>query len=236
MARWIGCDAGWKGWAGLDYAVKTGKPGYDAIHGAGLFDSFEADPETARIFHDAMSGFSAVTGQAVARAYDFRGSKKLVDVGGGHGLMAELIAEATPGLEAIVFDLPEVVRTAPPRAKVRFEGGSFLERIPAGADVYIMKHIIHDWDDERSQKILSGCVAGLAPGGKVLVVDQVVTDSPESAFAKILDLEMLVMTPGGRERTEPEFRALFERSGLRLTRIVRTESPVCVIEGVASSS
>jgi SAM-dependent methyltransferase len=198
--------------------------------GMQVFDYFARDPETATIFHDAMTGFSTMTGHAVAGAYDFGSVKKLIDVGGGHGAMAEAIAGATPGLEALVYDLPEVVKTAPARKGVAFEGGDFLERVPEGADAYIMKFILHDWDDARSERILRNCAAGLRPGGKILVVEQVVSDAPEAAFAKIIDLEMLVMTPGGRERTEPEFRALFERAGLTLTRIVPTPSPVRVIE------
>ncbi len=110
-------------------------------------------------------------------------------------------------------------------------GGDFLEGVPAGADAYIMKHIIHDWDDERCVRILGHCAAAVASGGRVLVVDQAITDRPESAFSKIMDLEMLAMTPGGRERTETEFRTLFERAGLVLTRVVPTDSVVSIIEG-----
>jgi hypothetical protein len=231
MAQWIGCDAGWIAWSGLDHSVKTGKPGFDEVHGAQVFEYFAKNPETGRIFNAAMTSLSAHSGNAVAKAYDFRELGKLVDVGGGHGLMAEAIAQATPGLEALVYDLPEVIRTAPAREGVRFEGGDFLERVPADADAYIMKAIVHDWDDARAERILINCAGAMKPGGRVLVVEQVISDAPESALGKLTDLEMLVMTPGGRERTEPEFRALFGRAGLELMRIVPTESPYCVLEG-----
>ncbi len=142
-----------------------------------------------------------------------------------------------PNVRGVVFDLPEVVEGAPAQigelsTKIDVEAGNFFDGVPAGADVYIMKHIIHDWDDEPCAKILSFCRDGLADGGKILVVDQVVTDKPEAAFAKIIDLEMLVMTNGGRERTEAEFARLFSKAGLKLNRIVPTESPVCVVEAV----
>jgi hypothetical protein len=231
MAQWIGCDAGWVAWSGLDHAVKTGTPGFDEVHGTQVFDFFARNPETGQIFNAAMTSLSTHSGYAVAKAYDFREIGKLVDVGGGHGLMAEAIAQATPGLEALVYDLPEVVGTAPAREGVRFEGGDFFERVPPGADAYIMKAIVHDWDDARAERILANCVAAMKPGGRVLVVEQVISDAPEAALGKLLDLEMLVMTPGGRERTEPEFRALFGRAGLELVRVVPTESPYCVLEG-----
>jgi hypothetical protein len=231
MAQWIGCDAGWLAWSGLDHSVKTGAPGFDEVHGAQVFEYFAKHPETGRIFHAAMTSLSAYSGHAVAKAYDFREVGKLVDVGGGHGLMAEAIAQATPGLEVLVYDLPEVVRTAPAREGVRFEGGDFFERVPADADAYIMKSILHDWDDERAARILMSCASAMKPGGRVLVVEQVISDDPRAALGKLADLEMLVMTSGGRERTEPELRALFARASLELVRVLPTDSPYSVLEG-----
>jgi hypothetical protein len=107
-----------------------------------------------------------------------------------------------------------------------------LEGVPEGADAYIMQHIIHDWDDERSTTILRNCQESMAEGGRVLVLDQVITDDPESTFGKLLDIEMLAMTPGGRERTSSEFEALLASAGLRMTRIVSTPADVSVVEAV----
>ena len=118
-------------------------------------------------------------------------------------------------------------------ARIETAGGDFLDGVPAGADAYLMKHIIHDWDDEHSKRILSHCRHAMAPGGKVLIAEIVVSDRPEAAFSKILDLEMLAMTTGGRERTEHEFAALLQASGLRMTRIVPTHSAVSIVEAVA---
>jgi 2-polyprenyl-3-methyl-5-hydroxy-6-metoxy-1,4-benzoquinol methylase len=178
-----------------------------------------------------MSSLSARSGLAVAEAYDFREVGKLIDVGGGHGLMAEAIARATPGLEVVVYDRHEVVKSAPAREGVRFEGGDFFERVPAGAGAYILKAILHDWDDARAVRILASCAAAMKRDGRVLVVEQVISDAPSAAIGKLSDLEMLVMTQGGHERTEPELRSLFDRAGLELIRIVPTTSRYCVLEG-----
>lgn len=237
MVRWIGEEAAWHAWADFGHSVRTGEPAFDHFHGAQVFDYFARHPGSAEIFNDAMTSFSASTGPAVARAYDFSGVRKLVDVGGGHGALLLAIAERHPALHGVLFDRPEVVAGAgrllsgnPHGPRIEVRSGDFLEGVPEGADAYIMKHILHDWDDERCVRILGHCAGAVARGGRILVVDQVVTDGPDSTFSKLMDLEMLAMTPGGRERTEGEFRALFERVGLVLTRIVPTESPVSVVE------
>lgn len=240
MVRWLGEEGAWRAWSGLEYSVKTGKPAFDHILGTQVFDYFQAHPETGRIFNDAMSSFTAVTGPAVAKAYDFSGINTLVDVGGGHGALLARICQQHPGVRGVVFHRPEVVAGAGPLLaaegvadRIRTEGGDFFERVTVGADAYIMKHIIHDWDDAHCVRILTNCRQAVAPGGKVLIVDQVVTDGPESVYAKLSDLEMLVMTTGGRERTAEEFGRVLAAAGLTLTRIVPTESPVAVIESVA---
>jgi hypothetical protein len=164
-----------------------------------------------------------------------------VDVGGGHGALLATIAEKFPNIRGIVAERPEVAAgtktyLASRKLNSRIEAAAvdFFETIPAGADAYIMKHIIHDWDDARSSRILENCRKAMAPGGRVLIVDQVVSDRPEAALSKIADLEMLVMTSGGRERTEQEFDQLLRGAGLKMTRVVPTMSVVCVVEGVAA--
>jgi hypothetical protein len=240
MVRWLGEDAAWQAWGGLDYSVKTARPAFDHVHGAQVFDHFQKHPEAGKIFNDAMVSFTTVEGPAVASGYDFSPFKKIVDVGGGHGALLASIAHVHPGVRGIVFDRPEVVAGAPPllaslglAARIDIAGGDFLSAVPQGADAYIMKHIIHDWDDDHAKTILSHCRRAMAPDGKVLIVEIVVSDRPEAAFSKMLDLEMLVMTTGGRERTEPEFGELLQAAGLRMTRIVPTQSSVAVVEAVA---
>ena len=237
MAQWLNCGPAWSAWGRLDYSVKTGQPAFDEVHGAQVFDYFKKDHETAEVFHHAMTSFSGMTGQAVADAYDFSDTRKIVDVGGGHGGLLATIITKYPHVRGVVMDLPEVVKDAPAHLgelseKIDTAPGSFFDGVPEGGDVYIMKHIIHDWDDEHCVKILTHCRNSMTDGGKVVVVETVVDDQPESSFSKLIDLEMLVMTTGGRERTEPEFAALFEEAGLKLSRIVPTESPVSVVEAM----
>jgi hypothetical protein len=241
LVRWLGEESAWRAWAGLEYSVRTGRPAYDEILGQPLFEYFKAHPETGEIFNAAMVGFTKVTGPAVARAYDFSAFETLVDVGGGHGALMAAVVNQHPRVRGVVFDRPEVVAKAPALLsaegvadRVRVEAGDFLASVPAGANGYIMKHIIHDWDDEHCVRILSNCRTAMAPGGTVLIVEQVVSDRAEAVFSKLSDLEMLVMTPGGRERTEAEFGALVASAGLRMTRIVPTETMVSIVETVSA--
>lgn len=236
MVRWINTQPAWDAWGRLDHSVKTGQPAFDEVFGEHVFDYFtEKDPETGAIFNDAMTNFSAMTGPAVAEAYDFSGIEKLVDVGGGHGAMLKAIVDKHANVNGVVFDLPNVVADADLGShadRITTEGGNFFESLPAGADAYIMKHIIHDWDNEHCTTILRLCREAMNEGGKVLIIEQVVSDAPEATFSKLLDLEMLVMTTGGRERTEEDFGALLAGAGLKLERVIPTKSPVAVIEAV----
>jgi hypothetical protein len=188
-----------------------------------------------------MATFAPLTAAAVASAYDFSAFGTLADVGGGNGALLIGILQANPGLRGIVFDLPHAAEKA--RRKVADAGladrcavqaGSFFDGVPPGADAYLLKHVIHDWDDERASAILRACRAALPPHGKVLVVEGVypprVDASLESRGAAANDVNMLVCT-GGRQRSEAEFAALFAASGLRLARVVPTPAPVRVVEG-----
>jgi len=241
MVRWINDPAGWRPWGRLDYSIKTGQPATEEVLGKDVFSWLQENPSSLENFQDAMTGFSAMTARAVAEAYDFSGIEKLVDVGGGHGMLLGTILNKFNGISGVLFDRPEVTSQAQMvltklgvADKVEVVPGDFFEGVSSGADAYILEFIIHDWDDERSAKILGNCREAMKPGGKVLVVDTVLNDSPEAAFSKLLDLEMLVMSPGGRERTEADFAALFGKCGLTLSRIVPTESPVSVVEAVVA--
>jgi SAM-dependent methyltransferase len=174
----------------------------------------------------------------VAEAYDYSKFGTIVDVGGGHGLLLTSVLKANAGVKGVVFDAPHVaagaektIKAAGVAERCRAEGGDFFKAVPAGADAYLMMHIIHDWPDDKAATILKHCRKGVNPGGKLLVVDSVVAPPGEPDLAKVLDLEMLLL-PGGRERTEPEFAALFTAAGWRLNRVVSTKSPKSVIEGV----
>jgi hypothetical protein len=162
----------------------------------------------------------------------------LVDVGGGHGLLLASILKKYSQMRGILYDMPAIVEAAEDLIKTQGVadqcervGGSFFDSVPAGGDAYIMKHIIHDWDDEQSLTILKNCHAAMNPEGKVLVVEMVLPEGNEPSFGKFLDLQMLLYLRGC-ERTEPEYRALFDKAGLELTRILPTKSPFSIIEAV----
>lgn len=239
MVNWL-CDAfHLRIYAELEHGVRTGETVGEKVTGRPVFEHLAADQELSGRFNDAMTAFSATVAPAMLKAYDFSGIGTIADIAGGHGMILASILRQYPAMRGILFDLEHVLagnRLAEfgVKDRVRLASGDFFEAVPAGADAYIMKHIIHDWDDAHCVRILTNCRKAVAPGGKVLIVDQVVTDGPESVFAKLSDLEMLVMTTGGRERTAAEFGAVLAAAGLTLTRIVPTESPVAVIESVAA--
>ena len=218
--------------------LRTGKDGVSQAFGKHVFDLLAELPEQSATFQAAMTASSALASRAILDAYDFSGIKRLADVGGGHGGLLAAILARYPAMQGVLFDRPDVVATVPPgqfaacEDRIAIESGSFFERVPDGCDTYIMKNIIHDWGDEQCRTILELMRGRLPPDGRVLVCDMVVTDDPGPTPAKLLDIEMLVVTVGGKERTEEEFRDLFASAGLRLNRIVPTARPICVIEAV----
>jgi hypothetical protein len=240
MARWLGDISGWSAWARLDHSVRTGEPAFNAVFGSDCFTWLESHPESLGIFQRAMTGYSHFTAGAVAEAYDFSSIGTLLDVGGGHGTFLSLLLDRFPRLRGVLYDRPEVIERAEPELRerghadrVRAVAGNFLEGVPEGADAIVLKHIVHDWDDAHCATLLGQCRKSLPAGGRLLVVESVLSDHPDAAFAKFLDLEMLVVTPGGRERTAAEFARLLSGAGFALTAVLPTRSPVCVIEAVA---
>jgi ubiquinone/menaquinone biosynthesis C-methylase UbiE len=237
-AIFMGEDWHWRVWGSTLHSVRTGQPAWAHVHGAEVFPYFAANPEAAAIFDRAMTSMSAQVAAAVIEAYDFAGIERLVDVAGGHGRLLMTILRANPTMKGVLFDLEHVIERA--RGGIEAEGmaarcelatGDFFAAVPAGADAYIMKHIIHDWDDERALVILQNIRRAMRPGGRVLIVESVVAAGSGFDYAKVLDIEMLT-SPGGQERTAEEYRALCARAGLRVTRIVPTKSPFSVIEAV----
>ncbi|KAF0245410.1 MAG: O-methyltransferase family [Planctomycetota bacterium] len=228
----------WNVWSEFPHSVKTGQPAFPKFHGAPVFEWLGKNPQASETFNRAMTSFTRQIGTAVAEAFDFSPFHTLVDVGGGHGTLLEAILRRNPSMRGIVFDLPAVVEGA--RAplgqaglgnRTECVGGSFFESAPQG-DAHILKHIIHDWSDEQGVTILRHCRAAMPRDGRVLLVEVVIPEGPEPHFGKLLDLEMLAMTQGGRERTAGEFRELLGKAGFKLARIVPTRSPVSVIEGM----
>jgi hypothetical protein len=236
MALWITSPVNMRVHAELMHSVETGSPAVEKVFGVGAFEYFEQNPDVSAIFNDAMTGVSATVVPAVLEAYDFTGIHVLVDVAGGHGGILTAVLEANPSMRGVLFDLEHVIAGAHERIaslglsdRCATVAGDFFKAVPQGGDAYILKNIIHDWDDDRAAQILRNIGAVLPAGGRVLLVESVIYPGNEPSLGKIMDLEMLAMA-GGRERTEEEFRALFDRAGFRLTRIVPTKSPLSVIE------
>jgi 16S rRNA G1207 methylase RsmC len=187
-----------------------------------------------------MTELTTQVSTAVVAGYDFSRFGKIVDVGGGHGTLLLSILEANPQLSGILFDLPHVTESAKKHleaagltGRCEVVAGDFFASMPGRGDAYILKNIIHDWDDERALQILQNCHRAMAENGKLLLVESVIPPGNEPSFSKLGDLNMLVMA-GGCERTEAEYRALFAASGFQLTRVIPLPSPFgfSVIEGV----
>ena len=240
LAIFMGEDWHWRVWGQTLYSVRTGKAAWSQVHGQEVFPYFAANPEAARIFDRAMTSLSNLAIHAVVEGYDFSGIETLVDVAGGHGRLLTAILEANPSMDGVLFDQRHVIEGARENEKVKALAsrceptiGDFFVDVPADADGYIMKHIIHDWDDERALQILKNIKRVMKRGGRVLLVEAVITPANERDFGKFLDIEMLV-SPGGKERTAEEYKELFAGAGLKLTRIVPTKSPYSVIEAVSA--
>ena len=238
-ARFVAHDSTWRPWGQLGYSVKTGLPAFDHVFSVSIFEHFSRNPEHAAVFDDAMTSISATEARATAAAYDFRGVGTLMDVAGGHGLLLATVLRSHKRMRGVLFDLAHVVAGAQATfaragltARVRIESGDFFAELPSGADAIIMKHIIHDWDDESATRILQGCHRALGSRGKVLIVDPVVPPRNAPHYGKLLDLEMLVLTPRGRERTKAEFAGLLRSAGFRLSRVIATQSPLSIVEAV----
>ncbi len=229
----------YQAWGELKQSVQTGKSAFEYLYGMQIFDYYAQNPESAAIFDQAMTSYSSTESAAVAESYDFSSIETLVDVAGGHGSLLTCILKANPSMNGILFDQTSVIEGAEPLLEVagilsrcKLVSGDFFESVPAGGNAYILKHIIHDWGDEQALVILKHCYEAMPENGKLLLVEQVIPPGNEPFFGKLLDLNMLVMCPGGRERTETEYRALLEKASFKLTRIVPTDAPVSVVEGI----
>jgi hypothetical protein len=231
----------YRAWGELLYSVQSGQPAFEKVYGKPIFDFFSENPETGKLFDQAMTGVHGRETEAMLEAYDFTGIRTLADIGGGNGSVLTAVLRRYPAMQGILFDLPAVgeraksnIEAAGLEGRCQLMAGNFFQSVPAGADAYLMRHIIHDWDDEKSITILSNCRQVIGQGGKLLVIEGVVPPGNEPSVSKFFDLAMMVL-PGGMERTEEEYRQLFEAAGFRLTEIVPTRTWVSVIEGEVSA-
>jgi AraC-like DNA-binding protein len=234
-------DYNWSAWGALEHSVRTGTSAFEHVHGAPAFLWMREHPEKEKMFSASMASLSAVENAAVARAYAFAKLRKVVDVGGAHGHLLAAILRSYIKVRGVLFDQPPVIEeaartgfisAADVAGRCEAVGGDFFESVPAGADAYVLKYIIHDWDDEKGVRILQNCRKAMAEEGRVLVVDHVVAAGNKFDWGKLIDINMMVMM-GSKERTKDEFRQLFARAGLRLKRVIRTASSLSILEGVA---
>jgi hypothetical protein len=229
---WFGSPEMMRAWGELEYSVRTGKASWDHVFGTKPFEYLSANPERYELFHSAMADRARVAAPAIASGYDYSRFGTLMDVGGGNGQLLSLILEATPGLRGILFDHPTGVGAA--EANLRAVGvgdrcevvaGDFFVEVPAGADAYLMKTVIHQWNEDESATILGNVRKVIPKDGSLLLVERVLPARVESDDVRrsfLHDLNVLVTT-AGKERTEAEFRALLEASDFELTEVVATK-------------
>lgn len=230
----------WATWGDLLGSVRTGEPSFERVHGMAAFDYFADHPDEATVFDAAMTSFTRMVALAVRVAYDFSSVPRLIDVGGGEGSLLTGILADNARCSGTVFDLPRL--EAPARANIDgaglaarcdFIGGDFFKSVPGGYDAYLLKHVIHDWNDEAAVQILRTIRGAIGADARVLIVESIyperIDDSDASRGAARNDCNMLVAT-GGRQRTEGEFRALYEAAGFRLARIVPAGAISSILE------
>lgn len=233
-------DYNWKAWGELSEVITTGESPFEHVHQMSFFEYLREHPDKEQRFAASMASVSTVETGAVVQAYPFGEFSRLVELGGAHGHLLATILRRHRKLKGVLYDLPDVVAgvaesgfvTAPEvRDRCEAMGGDFFDFVPEGSDGYLMKHIIHDWDDERCVRILKNCCEAMKSEGRVLVVENVVKPGNGADTVKLMDVNMMVAAPGGLERTRDEFRTLFGEAGLRLKRIIPTEASVSILEG-----
>jgi ubiquinone/menaquinone biosynthesis C-methylase UbiE len=226
----------WLPWGEMYEAIKTGKPRCKPALGMEIWDWYSKNPEEGEYFNRAMGDLSAAVSDAVITIYDFGKFQKVMDVGGGHGILLGAILKANPKMRGILFDLPHVTATAMESLETQgiaqrceVATGNFFESVPPGADIHVLKQIIHDWSDKECTTILRNCHQALKPDGKLLLVEMVIPPDNSPSMAQAIDLNMLVLLTG-RERTESEYRDLLAEGGFKIERVMPTHLPFSIIE------
>jgi hypothetical protein len=235
-ASYVGRPPYWQAWSSLLHSVRTGENAFTAVHGQSVWEYRLEHPEDGVAFDASMTALSAAVAESVVSAYDFDRFTSVVDVGGGQGALLATILRHHTSLRGTVFDQPVVVAGAPELlaqagvgARCTVVGGSFFDEVPAGQDCYLLKSVVHDWDDARALDILRTCRRAMTGDATLLLVERLLTSGASGLDVALQDLNMLV-APGGQERTEDEYAALLDAAGLRLTRTIPTTSGVSLIE------
>jgi hypothetical protein len=239
-AAFTGSRLSWGAWGNLLQSLRSGTSAFRATFGEDIFDYLKHDDVAAATFNTFMAGQTAASVDAVLAAHDFAGVRELADIGGGRGALVAGVLKANPTARGTLFDLPEVIATAGPLVaqagvadRCRLVGGSFFESVPTGADLYVLKFILHDWTDEDCVRILGNCRRAMAPGARLLIVEHVIPEESGPHVARFMDINMMVMT-SGRERTRREFDRLLAQAGLQLKQVASTSLGFCVLECVAA--
>lgn len=233
-APWA-AEASWT----LFHSMKTGESGFRSRFGKGLFEWLREHPEDERLFSESMSTFSGLEIAGILGSYDFSRHSSVVDVGGAYGALLDAVLEAQPHMTGTLFDAPSVIERAAAVARTQsvtqrcsLVGGDFFESVPPGRDLYILKHILHDWDDERALRILRSVEHAMPHGGHLLIAEQGIAPPGVPHPGKVLDVVMLSLLESGRERSAEEFSSLLSRTGLELERVLPTPGPITLFVGI----
>ena len=233
--RMIGRPFYWNAWAGLEGSIRTGDNAFSSMNGMSVWQWRALHPDDQAAFDAAMTGVTGPVVEAVAQAYDFGRHATVVDVGGGHGALLTAILRRHPSVHGVLFDQPQVVEAAAVPAECERYAGDFFESVPGNADAYLLKSVIHDWDDDKSVMILRSCRRAAGASTVLLLVEQLLDAAPDPARTAFSDLNMLVM-PGGRERTTDEYAALLTRGGWSLERVINTSTDHFVLQATTSGA
>jgi SAM-dependent methyltransferase len=234
-ARFWTRPGSWRAWAALDAALDGGIP-HEVAWGVGRFDYLRDHPDEARIFDAFMANWPDDRHHAVAAAYDFSKAALIADIGGGNGEALRHVLARFPKARGIVFDREDVVAAIPPEGlaggRIVTQGGNFFEKVPVGADIYLLIRVLHDFADEDVVRILCSCRTAIGPDGRLLIVEQILPPDPSRGRSMdyLVDMHMMAMFGSARERTEAEFRALLTPAGFDLLRVVPTASLVSILE------
>jgi len=223
-------------WAHVESCLRQGGTAFERVYGMPIWRYYAEHPETNALFGEAMTNLTAIANASVLGSYQFAPFTRAVDIGGGHGAFLSAILDQQPAAKAVLFDIPSVIADAAKagfvdrhQRRLELVGGDFFDTVPTGGDLYLLKFILHDWDEEHSGAILTNIRRAIDPKGRLVVVEIVLPPMNEPHIGPLIDLNMMVMT-GGVERTEAEYRDLLAKSRFRIDRVVPSHSPFSVIE------
>jgi len=236
MIRFICGNNNWEPFKDILYSLQTGRSSKKK-NGRDTFEDLESTPELHEMFNDAMTALSELASDSILATYDFSPHPKVVDIGGGQGILLGEILNRYEGCNGVLFDLPQVIEKTTVldsfphlSSRMQLEGGDFFTTVPAGGDIYILKNIVHDWDDEHAKKMLENIHQAMNSNSKLLIVETLLTNNNKRSYGALFDIQMLVSVDGGKERTRKEYKELLSQAGFQVNRIIPTSSAMVIIE------